>query len=87
MTSGKFKCQFILFTSKVCLSDIPYFDVGSYGNVLNETLLLLVSIKHDSVSPRLGNSYLFVTPPSFRIARCRNCCEERMYLLAGTGIA
>jgi len=69
------------------LTDISYFDVESYGNVPNETLLLLVSIKQDSVSPRLGNSYLFVPPRSFRIARCRNCCEERMYLLDGKGIA
>jgi len=63
MMSRKFKCQFILFMRKVCLSDISYFDVDSYGNVASETLLLLVSIKQDSVSPRLGNSYLFVTTP------------------------
>ncbi|RLC62757.1 MAG: hypothetical protein DRI01_06345 [Chloroflexi bacterium] len=45
------------------LTDISYFDVESYGNVPNETLLLLVSIKQDSVLPCLGTSYLFVITP------------------------
>jgi hypothetical protein len=61
--SRKFKSQFILFTRKVCSSDISYFDVDSYGDVPNETLLLLVSLKQDSVSLPSVNSYLLVNTP------------------------
>jgi len=33
IVSRKFKYQFILFTRKVCSSDISHFDVDGYGNV------------------------------------------------------
>ena len=63
IVSRKFKYQFILFTRKVCSSDISHFDVDGYGNLPNETLLLLVSLKQDSVSPPSVNGYLFATTP------------------------
>lgn len=63
IVSRKFKCQFILFMRKVCSGDISHFDVDGYGNVTNETLLPLVSLKQDSVSPPSVNSSPFVTTP------------------------
>ena len=43
------------------------FDVDSYGNVTNETLLSLVSINQDSVITSFGQQLLFCYQPAHSV--------------------